>query len=325
MRSFSHTRGGRQRFLPHLEVLEDRCVPSTLQDGSVRGIHGGTAVQNGTSLTVTVNSTNNSVQVQDDGIGDITVKWNGGASHLFHGINNLTINTGSQTQSNTVTYAFTNVLLQGETINVNLRGTSSNNCTVGMEGMTIPSGGLVQEALIRVTDTGKASDSIHLNDVGAVTGFAALVFDALGGGGNDNLSAAQTGDITGGATVGFDLRAALSAGKANDTFFTSLQGNVGARGDQFGSTFASNVVGRFGNGSINNITSDYLTGTVGPTGNVQMSELGPGSQNTFVMLVGQQSQGSTSFQVQGNAPNGLNHAEVTPNVGVFGVQSTVVV
>jgi hypothetical protein len=320
MRSFSPARRRPARVLPNLEAIEDRCVPAHLHF-----IHGGTAVQNGTSLTISVSNTNNSVQVQDDGVGDITVKWNGGASHLFHGINNVTINTSSQSQTNTVVYGFTGVLKQGETIDVNLRGTLHNNFTGGMEGMSIPSGGPVQEALINVTDTGKASDQIRFNDVGAVTGFAALVFNARGGSGVDNMSATQAGDITGGANVGLNLSAGADGRLEHDTFFTSLLGNVGASGDTFGSSFESSVTGRFGNKSINDITSDYLSGTVASTGNVQMTELGPGSQNSFVMLAFPSGTGAQTYRVQGDAPNGQNHAEVTPNVSVFGCQSVLVV
>jgi hypothetical protein len=324
MRTRSRGSGRRQPFLPNLEALEDRCVPSTLEDGSVRFIHGGTAVQTGTFLTVTVNKTNNTVQVLDDGAGDITVKWNGGASHFFSGIDNVTINTIGQTQTNTVVYEFTNVLRQGEAINVNLNGTFHNNFTGFMEGMSGPSGGRIQEADVNVTDNGKGSDQIHFNDVGAVTGFSTLVLNALGGSGTDNLSATQSGDITGGGNVGFNLRAGSDGRRERDSFFTSLQGNVGASGDKFGSFFESTVDGAVGPKDINDLTSNF-TGTVASTGNVQMSELAAGSENNFVMLAFPSGTGTTTFSVQGNAPNGLNHAEVTPNVVFSGVQSVDVV
>jgi hypothetical protein len=322
MRSFSHTRRPPLRFLPRLEALEGRCVPSTIS-----GRHG-TAVQNGTSLTISATTgTHNSVQVLDDGVGDLTVQWNGGASHFFSGINNITINTSSQSQTNNVTYSFTGVLKQGETINVNLKGTSRNNCAIGMEGMSSPSGGRIQAAFISVTDNGKGSDQIHVDDSGAVSGFSSIILNAQGGTGVDNMSAIQVGDITGGGNVGFKLRAASGSRKVEDTFFTSLRGNVGAYSDTFPSFFLSTVNGRFGKNSINDITSGYVSGTVAPTGNVQMSELGGAlAQNNFEMLAPPLfGTGTQNYSVHGSAPSGVNQAVVTPNVVVTGVQSVQVV
>jgi len=84
----------RSRFVPDVSTLESRRLLS-----SVAASHGahpdvvlriGRAVQNGTILSVTVDKpTTNTVQVTNEGAGNIQVDWNGGAVHSFSGVGTI--------------------------------------------------------------------------------------------------------------------------------------------------------------------------------------------------------------------------------------------
>jgi hypothetical protein len=55
---------------------------------------GGTAVQTGSLLTVTVNrSKTNVVQITNEGAGNVQVEWNGGPVHSFAGVDTIVVDT----------------------------------------------------------------------------------------------------------------------------------------------------------------------------------------------------------------------------------------
>ena len=85
---------------PRLEPLEDRSLPSVLTDGffTVRPPAelelprtGGVAVQTGSVLAISLASQPrvNSLQITDDGKGDVKASWDGGPVHSFTGVNTI--------------------------------------------------------------------------------------------------------------------------------------------------------------------------------------------------------------------------------------------
>jgi hypothetical protein len=73
----------RRTFVPRLEALEDRWLPSS--------ILGGSAVQLGSVLNVAVTNPANAVFIFEDGKGDVAVTWNGVPFQFFHGVNNIQV------------------------------------------------------------------------------------------------------------------------------------------------------------------------------------------------------------------------------------------
>jgi hypothetical protein len=79
-----------REFLPGVKPLEDRCLPSSAaSSGFFPLFHllprtGGVSAQSGSTLAIGVGQpTTNSVQLTDDGKGDIQAEWNGGPVHSF--------------------------------------------------------------------------------------------------------------------------------------------------------------------------------------------------------------------------------------------------
>jgi hypothetical protein len=79
-----------REFLPGVKPLEDRCLPSLVaSSGFFPLFHllprtGGVSAQTGSMLAIGVGQpTTNTVQLTDDGRGDVQAEWNGGPVHSF--------------------------------------------------------------------------------------------------------------------------------------------------------------------------------------------------------------------------------------------------
>jgi hypothetical protein len=86
--------GPSRKFVPDVKPLEHRVLLSSADHSLFAALlapkHGGIAIQSGTLLSVTVDRpTTNTVQVTDDGKGDVQVDWNGGATHSFTGVDTV--------------------------------------------------------------------------------------------------------------------------------------------------------------------------------------------------------------------------------------------
>ncbi|HEV3261330.1 MAG TPA: hypothetical protein VG013_31045 [Gemmataceae bacterium] len=133
----------RNNFLPRLEALEDRVVPS------VFSVHtpprtGGAAFQTGSLLTVDLRNKVdqpglNTVTIIDDGKGDIQVSWDGGPVHSFTGVSQIVVNS-ARTITEQVGFELTGPLAAPLNVQLNLNGI--NNVVteqVGNNGV-LPSG-----------------------------------------------------------------------------------------------------------------------------------------------------------------------------------------
>ena len=126
----------RNSFVPRLEALEGRVVPSHMLPRT-----GGAAFQTGSLLTVDLQNKprHNAVMIVDDGKGDIQVSWDGGPVHSFSGISQLVVNS-KRIDSEDVTFELSGPLATPLNVQLNLNG-KNNTVTeqVGNNGVA-PSG-----------------------------------------------------------------------------------------------------------------------------------------------------------------------------------------
>ena len=164
-------RAGRVR--PQLEILEDRCCPS------------GITLHNHV-LSITADSTNNTILVQDHGQGSITAKITDGKGHTqtlnATAVNVIDIN--SSTGNDRIEYDLTNTLTNSETLNLNM---------------------------------GKGEDQVRLN-FGQKISAKNLNINVDGGGGNPDVLA------TFGNIDGTNLKLAARLGNSSNNFDTKWDG-----------------------------------------------------------------------------------------------------
>jgi hypothetical protein len=101
----------RRSFVPRLEMLEDRCVPSSFS--------GGSATQFGSILNVSVSNPANAVFLLENGSGGVAVLANG-SLNVFNGINNIQVNATGIT--NAVCLLAAGPLKSPEQVTLNLIG-----------------------------------------------------------------------------------------------------------------------------------------------------------------------------------------------------------
>jgi hypothetical protein len=100
MNSHHSSRQRRRSFLPRLEPLEGRCVPAC------------TITPSGTTLTITGDNNANTVIIDDNGAGAITVTCDGAVSVPFAGIQSINVDTKSGNDA--VFYNLNDNLLTGQ-------------------------------------------------------------------------------------------------------------------------------------------------------------------------------------------------------------------
>jgi hypothetical protein len=100
MTSHHSPRQRRRSFLPRLELLEERCVPAC------------TVTPSGTTLTITGDNNANTVVLDDNGAGAITVTCDGAVSGPFANIQFINVSTGSGNDA--VFYNLNDNLLTGQ-------------------------------------------------------------------------------------------------------------------------------------------------------------------------------------------------------------------
>ena len=166
-------RAGRVR--PQLEILEDRCCPS------------GVSLQNHV-LTLTGDSTNNTIIVRDGGHGNVSAQIEDGHGvwHSLSGIGVSTINVNSNGGNDRIEYDLNNTLTSSETLNFNL---------------------------------GKGNDQVHLNFTQKITA-SSLKINLNGGGGNPDVLA------TFGEIDGTNLQLLARLGNAQNHFNSKWDGGA---------------------------------------------------------------------------------------------------
>ena len=97
----------RTTFVPRLESLEDRCLPSSV-------------VQTGSILNVSLTNNANAAVILENGVGDVAVAWNGGPFQVFNGVNN--INVSANGAANAVFFLNLAPLQAPEQLSLNLVG-----------------------------------------------------------------------------------------------------------------------------------------------------------------------------------------------------------
>jgi hypothetical protein len=345
MRKHSSSRSHR-RFQPGLEALEDRWVPSQLAGHLhhpphvhivIHKVHGGTAVQNGASLSISAfNLRANTVLVEDNGLGDIGVRWNGGTEHFFRGVNDVTINVKGLTDN--VTYNVTRPLtpllhfatgIPGtELINVNLNGFNEafkfsgagmqdnaglalnvQATSTGSHSIAMTESTLGAHAELVMSAHGLGSQNFIEEEVNANVGAGTLVsFSAVGSGsglGSVDLVTAVLGDLGANAHVAMGADAGLTATKIANQY----EGQVGQ-----GASVSMDSQGSPGNDTIGN----FLQLNSGSQGNVTATEEGFGGDDTLTLQTIGSTTGTKNLSVDGGTGN--NTANVSPGVQVTNCQ-----
>jgi hypothetical protein len=161
-------RAARNRFLPHLEALEDRYVPSTFSFNAATA-----------TLTVTGTAGKDAIVITDDGTnnaGAVKVTSNG---HLL-------FTSGPTAGVNQV-----------HTINVNTLGGDHDSVVYNLIGNMVAN----NRSIAATFGSGKG-DSFAANVNGSLVN-AFLLLQANGGSGGDTLSGTMTGSLNGASFLGF--------------------------------------------------------------------------------------------------------------------------
>jgi hypothetical protein len=144
----------RNEFLPRLEMLEDRVLPSLWIDSPrVPARTGGATFQSGSLLTVDLRTKAGepgleTVSIADDGKGDIQVSWDGGPVHSFTGINKIVVNS-APIGTEQVAFKLTGPLTTPLDVQLNLNGVNNTvSEQVGNNGV-VPSGLTFEVATLR--------------------------------------------------------------------------------------------------------------------------------------------------------------------------------
>ena len=186
------------RVIPNLEVLENRCCPSTVSLNPTTHL-----------LTLTGDSSNSSIVVRDDGHGDVQVYGLAGATsaHSLKYAGVTAIEIDSKTGKDNVDYALTGALTKSEKLTLNL-GKSADTVKLDFsKGISAPSLGItvngagggdqqVTAVFGTITNT-NVQLTAHLGDNwnlfstllnGDLNGYAAVNVNVQGGKGNDGIS-----------------------------------------------------------------------------------------------------------------------------------------
>ena len=209
-------RGGRVPL--KVEQLEDRCVPACIisQAGVAPNI----------ALTITGDDAVNSIQISDDGAGNITVTCDGVLSPVVAGVKDIIAN--SKGGKDTVFYTLTGDLQAGQTRNLkvdlgdgndNFLAQAINNADVlGTAALSINVKGNLGNDRIRF----RLADDFDVNATGT------LNIGASGGAGDDRLSLVQLGQISGVCNVALKGGAGRDGAGASFALDSSSAGTVNA-------------------------------------------------------------------------------------------------
>jgi len=150
----------RNNLKPCLEVLEDRCLPTIfiIPHGPPTPLRtGGAAFQTGSLLTVDLRNKFQqpgliTVDIVDDGKGDIQVSWDGGPVHSFTGISQIVVNSKA-TITEQATLDLTGPLTVPLDVQLNLSGLQNVVTEHVGDGGVVPSGLNVDVVTLRPNGT----------------------------------------------------------------------------------------------------------------------------------------------------------------------------
>ena len=186
----------RLRFRPRLEDLEGRLVPTV------------TVTPGGGSLSLVATTKQaHSIQIMDDGKGDVSVTADG-MSSSFTGISSVSIKGGNKADS--VFYMLTGPVTQGVSVTADLKG--GTNSFVALVPQDIKAGGSVGFTVKNSSGTGK--DSVAVNVLGAVEsgGSLAVIVNPSNGSG-----ASESVNLLGGKKIAGFVMIDLEGTNKNDT------------------------------------------------------------------------------------------------------------
>jgi hypothetical protein len=237
---FSHAMnpalGRAGRFIPKLETLEERCCPSTISLNSQTHL-----------LTLTGDSSNNTIIVRDGGRGDIQVYGLAGATaaHPLKYTGVAAIEMDSKTGNDHLDYALTGALTKPEKLTLNLgkgadqvkldftKGVSAASLGVSING----AGGRGQEvtALFGAITNTNLNLAAHLGDGwnhftalfnGDLNGSAKADVNVVGGKGTDGISIEAKGGIAASARLSIEANGGAGDNTVHADYTGKLAGSL---------------------------------------------------------------------------------------------------
>jgi hypothetical protein len=268
MTSHQSPRGRRRSFLPNLEPLEGRCLPAC------------TVTPSALAVNVTGDAGANTVLVDDDGAGAITVTCDGAVHGPFPGIRFVTVLTGAGNDA--VSYNLNDDLLAGQLRSVHVILGQGNDSF---------------RARSREISPGADAD-LNLN--------AQLSFEATGGKGRDTFAFDFSKD--------FDI----NAGAGLFVQVDGRQGGDRATVDVLGQLEGSLTLTANGNQDRDRMAATVGLG-VGSTGLLFATVSGQGGDDLLGLVVSRSRNVTTTVTGRVSGGGGVNRAIVSDSVLVTGV------
>jgi hypothetical protein len=304
LRSPSRHHPGAGRFVPQLEVLEDRHCPSFI------GVQGHT-------LLILGDPTADTVSIMDSGNGTISGTING-QSAAGTDINHVVVHTRGG--DDTLTYTLTNPLTSPLNLQIDM-GSGNDTATLdfspgitntrlkvdftggkGNDTLTTKFGAITNSELYFRSNLGKGNDTFDNTLLGSIVGDSAVRFLVHGGKGADTLGFhADSTNIDSGAKLDVNLL----GGKGNDTINVDYQGVLNGE-------LRLNANGGPGDDTVN----ANLTLNAGSSGELRGQVRGGPGNDTLTFNVFDNSGGTADVDAFIDGGPGADTITHTPNVKV---------
>jgi hypothetical protein len=285
-------RATRRRFQPRVETLEARqlltCAVS--QMGPILTIIG-------------VPAQAHSMNLSDDGHGDITVQCDNQPALTFNGIHTIAVIGGNK--GNKVNYQMTGVLTETEGITVRLgSGDDTFNAVLEKDFHGITPVARLDGHLLVTVGTGGGNDQVALRMLGNLLQGSSLNFSALGGGAStakENMLAVMQGAVSAGA----NLSVLMQAGGGGAVENVALPGMT---------TIAGSVNIDLEGGAGNDLQMINVLDDIAAGGVVNLTERGgSGAERQFLRYLGQDKGGLHTRALGGLGKNLINgEIDLTP-------------
>lgn len=310
----------RLRFRPRVEDLEGRWVPTV------------TVTPGGGTLTLTgAVKQAHSIQIMDDGKGDVSVTADG-MSSSFTGISSVSIKGGNKADS--VFYMLTGPVAQGVNVTADLRG--GTNSFVALVPQDIKAGGSASFAVKNSSGGGK--DSVAVNVLGGVEsgGSLAVVVNPSNGSG-----ASESVNLLGGKKIAGFVMIDLEGTSKNDTESVMIGDDIDTTGlvmvfergkpgndtetISYSGQDKGTLLTQADGGPDKDTISTQIMLSTGSSGAVIAGEAGGPGNDTLTLAVRKQAGDNPSVTGKVDGGNGTDTAMVTPGVTTTAVENVVMI
>jgi hypothetical protein len=190
-------------FVPRLEPLEDRCLPSCVLQQS-----------GGTLFILPARGHRDRIQIVDDGIGNVTIQCDGTGTMQLNHIDTIVARAPHRNAS--LTYLLVGPLSGTRTLDIALA--SGGNRFDAVVGAPLNRGAQLQITM----EGGQGADQVSLNEQGNLLPGSSLLFAYHGKSGGNMVSASLSGNVERGAMENIDLR----GGNGDDQLHVAAAGSI---------------------------------------------------------------------------------------------------